>query len=154
MREKLQPLAQKPSCRRITPASAGKTVTWKVKKLMTGDHPRECGKNSIILAITTTLAGSPPRVREKRIAQSKDYGASGITPASAGKTYTCNEHVKLNRDHPRECGKNANKRFENAQKAGSPPRVREKLIEINSLKKSFRITPASAGKTYQWTFCH
>ena len=55
------------------------------------------------------MSGSPPRVREKPRPALEDTDEAGITPASAGKT-------SFNFRH-------------NLNSRGSPPRVREKLIQ-------------------------
>ena len=71
---------------RITPASAGKTLSKAAIDIGYQDHPRECGKNSVLFALVLSNLGSPPRVREKHwsgIIRGTEYG---ITPASAGKT--------------------------------------------------------------------
>ena len=45
------------------------------------------------------------------------------------------------------CGKNDKQANTNAVLAGSPPRVREKLISLKEIGEDTRITPACAGKT-------
>mgnify|MGYP001670550326 CR=1 FL=1 len=131
----------------ITPASAGKTTrfTWDI--CFSQDHPRECGKNSVLLPEKTGFAGSPPRVREKLYFQAVLGQVLGITPASAGKTELFNGSRSISRDHPRECGKNPFFKFRRSTSSGSPPRVREKLYGKFGAKIVSGITPASAGKT-------
>ena len=73
---------------RITPASAGKTVYLYYLFVLPQDHPRECGKNGACSVLLATMAGSPPRVREKQTAQQISILQRRITPASAGKTQT------------------------------------------------------------------
>ena len=51
-------------------------------------------------------AGSPPRVREKRIVATIASLIGRITPASAGKTALTKDTQVAVQDHPRECGKN------------------------------------------------
>ena len=112
-----------------------------------GDHPRECGKNSGLPNAPFWCIGSPPRVREKQKLRKMRKLSSGITPASAGKTVTLEEIQCSNRDHPRECGKNVIFFYLSLCSLGSPPRVREKPLGSEVDIDSYRITPASAGKT-------
>ncbi|EHI77355.1 hypothetical protein HMPREF9184_00525 [Streptococcus sp. oral taxon 058 str. F0407] len=51
------------------------------------------------------------------------------------------------KDHPRECGKNLIIPFSIMAISGSPPRVREKLVNGRITSSYPGITPASAGKT-------
>ena len=71
---------------RITPASAGKTLTIEFLPPSQQDHPRECGKNDGMQEKRLTAEGSPPRVREKQVRKRIGIGFIRITPASAGKT--------------------------------------------------------------------
>ena len=118
---------------------------------MTGsqDHPRVCGKNVALVSAAQSVPGSPPRVREKPFLNVSDGRNGGITPACAGKTNDFLDREQLTRDHPRVCGKNANKRLTSECNSGSPPRVREKLGNVIKSAGSSRITPACAGKTYK-----
>ena len=50
----------------ITPACAGKTLSRPRSQTGAWDHPRVCGKNLNSAFSIVKLAGSPPRVREKR----------------------------------------------------------------------------------------
>ena len=52
---------------RITPASAGKTMSVKTVSDKKQDHPRECGKNRALEYSEPNGDGSPPRVREKLV---------------------------------------------------------------------------------------
>ena len=91
---------------RITPACAGKTYTLILEKYHHQDHPRVCGKNTILCSSLSWITGSPPRVREK-------------LPYDLGS-------IAAYQDHPRVCGKNKQTFYEPANYLGSPPRVREK----------------------------
>ena len=96
---------------------------------------------------TTIREGSPPRVREKPQLGFACWCVPGITPACAGKTYIRQVSSGVVWDHPRVCGKNSSLSLRLAPISGSPPRVREKLNHSKNFFKSFRITPACAGKT-------
>ena len=118
---------------RITPACAGKTQIEDSTDKTKQDHPRVCGKNSWYSCIRNTLRGSPPRVREKRYYYFMDYHRSRITPACAGKTPISQTKIVASQDHPRVCGKNKARPINTRVSAGSPPRVREKHREINTI---------------------
>ena len=92
VREKLVSGNKRLECYRITPACAGKTNRTPSHLRAVEDHPRVCGKNSKSSNRQSSMAGSPPRVREKLnvVFITNDY--HGITPACAGKTRLfCNE---------------------------------------------------------------
>ena len=112
----------------ITPASAGKTIIAITMLKSLQDHPRECGKNSVICCMCYSPLGSPPRVREKLNTTNVKEIALGITPASAGKTKERYSKMYAGVDHPRECGKNVCSCFSTVNLLGSPPRVREKRV--------------------------
>ena len=86
-------------------------------------------------------------MREKQVVIAYLLSSLRITPASAGKTFVSFGKRYTSRDHPRECGKNADIYKKGMVDLGSPPRVREKLTYYRVIVKRFRITPASAGKT-------
>ena len=71
---------------RITPACAGKTLTFSKNLLKVEDHPRVCGENLVILIPRHCEIGSPPRVRGKRELLVFTLFGVRITPACAGKT--------------------------------------------------------------------
>ena len=91
---------------RITPACAGKTYTLILEKYHHQDHPRVCGKNTILCSSLSWITGSPPRVREKLDRKTSLAKAIGITPACAGKTKSSGRESRMDWDHPRVCGKN------------------------------------------------
>ena len=70
----------------ITPAYAGKRLSFKNGPSMLRDHPRVCGeKASVELKLIATL-GSPPRMRGKVLLFLEIVVRLGITPAYAGKS--------------------------------------------------------------------
>ena len=131
----------------ITPACAGKTQNATLRSPCVRDHPRVCGKNTVLRNIVPIISGSPPRVREKHSYMTSSNEGLGITPACAGKTNATPEQHRLVKDHPRVCGKNFSILCCWFWIAGSPPRVREKLLNLVLLVLDSRITPACAGKT-------
>ena len=72
--------------RRITPAGAGKTGLHRARSCARADHPRRCGENNFIDAMTGGTKGSPPQVRGKPDKKQALLDTVGITPAGAGKT--------------------------------------------------------------------
>ena len=85
-------------------------------------------------------------MRGKAIEAVTKYGATGITPACAGKRRLHRRHHHNGKDHPRMCGeKDSCEVAQNGQK-GSPPHVRGKVVELFPLLVHHGITPACAGK--------
>ena len=70
---------------RITPACAGKRLSWYGERNLTEDHPRVCGEKPETLCIYSSVLGSPPRVRGKEIIGENSDDKTRITPACAGK---------------------------------------------------------------------
>ena len=74
-------------------------------------------------------------------------GCLGITPACAGKTVKADLFKLFAKDHPRVCGENQVRYERPFMCAGSPPRVRGKLLLCAPFMRRSGITPACAGKT-------
>ena len=111
---------------RITPACAGKTwYSWDLDKRCE-DHPRVCGENIPHDYQKRAIAGSPPRVRGKRLSACFFRRPVRITPACAGKTLIQLHRPRVVQDHPRVCGENPVQRSRSESSSGSPPRVRGK----------------------------
>ena len=70
----------------ITPAHAGKTLSACRTTTSSRDHPRACGENLVENDVKMLDAGSPPRMRGKRLRLIVPLSRTGITPAHAGKT--------------------------------------------------------------------
>ena len=66
LRGKLFFKARSSSSTGITPAPAGKTGLRKIKPPTNWDHPRTCGENAILTALSWNETGSPPHLRGKR----------------------------------------------------------------------------------------
>ena len=94
-------------------------------------------------------SGSPPQVRGKLVAITRNYREAGITPAGAGKTNVNPPILGANWDHPRRCGENLYFQLLAATTTGSPPQVRGKPDEVTAYQEATRITPAGAGKIKQ-----
>ena len=105
-----------------------------------------CGEKLYQVAIFTPYPGSPPRVRGKVSAALKATLSNGITPACAGKSPGTIVQAVRSTDHPRVCGEKHSFIFSDDAVAGSPPRVRGKVISNLGSFGEDRITPACAGK--------
>ena len=92
--------------KRITPADAGKTSGAHKLCSRPEDHPRGCGENQCSNRDRCLQSGSPPRMRGKRVQESKETRKNRITPADAGKTARASRDRQTERDHPRGCGEN------------------------------------------------
>ena len=132
---------------RITPACAGTTSVFLSPRISTWDHPRVCGNHLLIIVAIIAVMGSPPRVREPLEYERRADGRDGITPACAGTTSTCLRPSGNRRDHPRVCGNHPTASCRVMPFAGSPPRVREPLFNVDNMRSETRITPACAGTT-------
>ena len=110
----------------ITPAYAGKTISFVILSLMAWDHPRVCGKDAWRVFLSSKIVGSPPRMRE-RLPLGEEYAdTTRITPAYAGKTYLTALQCRAYKDHPRVCGKDEKGAVFVPSPLGSPPRMRER----------------------------
>ena len=136
-----------PERERITPAHAGKTALRPPVAHRSTDHPRACGENRKYGVGLSTMYGSPPRMRGKRVACVVRVRLHRITPAHAGKTTDSALHRTVFADHPRACGENASMCSRADSRCGSPPRMRGKHRQRGQGDMGDRITPAHAGKT-------
>ena len=92
------------------------------------------------------ISGSPPRMRGKAYEYVVNGGIHRITPAYAGKSSLSQADKAVLRDHPRVCGEKTGSAEANPFGAGSPPRMRGKVVgQVRNLSDR-RITPAYAGK--------
>ena len=132
----------------ITPACAGKRMVLAVLDRSIRDHPRVCGEKCRGRSCWCFRLGSPPRVRGKvqKVRHSRFF--AGITPACAGKRSWPTSTKIPARDHPRVCGEKSLKGVTLTAPAGSPPRVRGKVVDRFSYAVAFGITPAYAGKRF------
>ena len=133
--------------RGITPACAGKRSPGIAFSVPLWDHPRVCGEKSLNRYTPAYRSGSPPRVRGKVLQNPISQGIVGITPARAGKRVLCLGLPVLRWDHPRVCGEKTFAVWENVPGAGSPPRMRGKVMLRVIILALGRITPACAGKS-------
>ena len=110
------------------------------------DHPRVCGEKAQRARGLNLILGSSPRMRGKVNAATLNELSTGIIPAYAGKRFCYSFHEVIIEDHPRVCGeKSVEARSVNGL-AGSSPRMRGKVFDIETLAKTYGIIPAYAGK--------
>ena len=130
----------------ITPACAGKRGEGAKTSEQGRDHPRVCGEKQKGAWAEGAVMGSPPRVRGKGSAMRTTRAGTRITPACAGKSCRSHPRRKTPRDHPRVCGEKNDSFSAGGTIAGSPPRVRGKVLRHDLRPARRRITPACAGK--------
>ena len=125
-----------------------------------------CGEKSMPSRTSSKTTGSPPRMRGKVADTLCAMSLMGITPACAGKvkpvlwaarvagiTPACAGKSKSlpsphtgSKDHPRVCGEKGGQFEEVVFDEGSPPRMRGKACDTDTVGEAAGITPAYAGK--------
>ena len=152
----------------ITPAYAGKSTVWTVRKRSKQgitpayagkrdsssrststrwDHPRMCGEKCLLMPLPLKGLGSPPHVRGKALFHVFCHQMLRITPACAGKSLCILHSLSRHKDHPRMCGEKRLFGLLCLFQLGSPPHVRGKVSVFRPCALSDRITPACAGKS-------
>ena len=131
----------------ITPAYAGKSMLDTLNEYAVQDHPRLCGEKSSGIVTSVPPSGSPPPMRGKGSRITKAGVRIGITPAYAGKSFSCSRSSNSGQDHPRLCGEKSIFIRIWFQDTGSPPPMRGKAERQTDFDSMCRITPAYAGKS-------
>ena len=111
---------------RITPAYAGKRLSYVTYMQVKQDHPHVCGEKPFSSVVILPSSGSPPRMRGKVNFISVCFNEIGITPAYAGKSGFDDNVVGIFEDHPRVCGEKEEFKARLKDVTGSPPRMRGK----------------------------
>ena len=111
---------------RITPAYAGKSISWSKVVFVIKDHPRLCGEKNASDCGQAMRAGSPPPMRGKVHNPDKFGEINRITPAYAGKSYCEHSFDRSPEDHPRLCGEKIPLLHQKCSVLGSPPPMRGK----------------------------
>ena len=106
-----------------------------------------CGEKRQDIAVSVTLAGSPPHVRGKDADPVIERAVQGITPACAGKSHAGCGYGPGQGDHPRMCGEKMERSVKSGSVPGSPPHVRGKEAGTCLADEVQGITPACAGKS-------
>ena len=131
---------------RITPACAGKSLSYLRERDVTWDHPRVRGEKGMTIESSREVQGSPPRARGKAILTSCPVPWGRITPACAGKSPSSPATSMCWRDHPRVRGEKPQHERAIGAGEGSPPRARGKGSIVINAQGMDGITPACAGK--------
>ena len=131
----------------VAPACAGKSTASRQPAYARRDHPRVCGEKYGVEVDFKNKKGSPPRMRGKVYFLEVGLNKRGITPACAGKRQMWSMLLASARDHPRVCGEKAYNRVIIGSLWGSPPHVRGKGQNLQSVCIPDGITPAHAGKS-------
>ena len=147
MRGKAEISAQHHLQRRITPAYAGKSRRRQPATGQMWDHPRLCGEKRKLSRLLIFSLGSPPPMRGKVSETTDMTSAKGITPAYAGKSSRYRLISISSRDHPRLCGEKFHKFIFHKLFIGSPPPMRGKAEQGDTVQRYEGITPAYAGKS-------
>lgn len=92
----------------ITPACAGKRVSFSVSQNGSGNHPRMRGEERGAATMNCCLSESPPHARGREICETGDGSNLGITPACAGKRRETFSKPLSVRNHPRMRGEESN----------------------------------------------
>ena len=138
---------QQQSAVRLTPAYAGKTARSAASRPPRWAHPRVCGEDLRGYGGVSVPLGSPPRMRGRRARGVVYCCLGGLTPAYAGKTGRSSRASWTARAHPRVCGEDVGDLLVAGVVAGSPPRMRGRLLLRLRPVRHPRLTPAYAGKT-------
>ena len=137
---------------RITPAYAGKSLSFLSRSAILQDHPRLCGEKGVMIDEPRTIIGSPPPMRGKVLNHKTLTLACGITPAYAGKSTSVLLQSGYLQDHPRLCGEKYCRIPQQQQDIGSPPPMRGKAIKIPSGLSVMRDHPRLCGEKFR-IFC-
>ena len=133
--------------RRIIPAHAGQTAWIITRPIRVSDHPRACGANRGMGMSRSSLFGSSPRMRGKRVDTPLRAESRRIIPAHAGQTTPTPCPAAKASDHPRACGANIMVNSYDHTNNGSSPRMRGKPVGGLPALHQHRIIPAHAGQT-------
>ena len=117
------------------------------------NHPRICGEKRIKNRDRGQYRGSPPHMQGKVGTNGGCNQIVGITPAYAGKRFSCKSGEKQVGDHPRVCGEKGTWLNPASLFRGSPPRMRGKVAALHLGDGEDGITPAYAGKRAHGCIC-
>ncbi len=131
----------------IIPADAGSTQRRAPGVLALRDHPRGCGEHKSLCAMTTSFAGSSPRMRGAQKKPRPLSATSGIIPADAGSTGPRAARSGCPWDHPRGCGEHVSPNERGVIAPGSSPRMRGARRYQSRCGAAPGIIPADAGST-------
>ena len=104
------------------------------------------GEKPDLLAVISSVLGSPPHGRGKEPTEKRNRTEERITPAWAGKRGTRTPEPVRSQDHPRMGGEKDFFELADLHVRGSPPHGRGKDQDLGGGVHSEGITPAWAGK--------
>ena len=133
--------------RGITSACAEQTGHCCSFQSVVRDHLRVCGADSVCSDSATLNLGSPPRVRSRLAFDGPRRLFGGITSACAEQTLAAICSIMADRDHLRVCGADSVPCRKPWNHAGSPPRVRSRLVLDDNAIHRHGITSACAEQT-------
>ena len=116
-------------------------------KFLLKDHPRLRGEYVPLDIMIRHVPGSPPLARGIQGDQAHAGGATGITPACAGNTYSFAQPRTPIKDHPLLRGEYDSDNILEHSRQGSPPLARGILLGDQFCRHTPGITPACAGNT-------
>ena len=131
----------------IIPAYAGNTCPAIRKHSPTRNHPRVCGEHALSTVLSTSSAGSSPRMRGTPTCADYEIPWRGIIPAYAGNTSGYPSARPYARDHPRVCGEHLISCTFPRNASGSSPRMRGTRRFRKASTPNNGIIPAYAGNT-------
>ena len=132
---------------RFIPAGAGNSGAETHGAEISAVHPRGCGEQSCAGCAGCAVDGSSPRVRGTGAAPAFKQQFSRFIPAGAGnRLNTLQIHV-LGKVHPRGCGEQVNRGFQEIYMPGSSPRVRGTVCPGGNLCQIRWFIPAGAGNS-------
>ena len=132
---------------RITSACAEQTAEVDGDVVDVVDHLRVCGADFGDDGRAVRGRGSPPRVRSRHFEERFAEPGAGITSACAEQTRPATESARRGRDHLRVCGADPSLPIFSERDAGSPPRVRSRLLGVDLGARVAGITSACAEQT-------
>ena len=146
IRGKWEGIPEQPPIDGIIPANTGKIRQHNIGAFLLRDHPREYGENFLIGSITSSHAGSSPRIRGELVWGPRRVVHYGIIPANTGRmNFEAFARLSI-RDHPREYGENGLNPMQSLQNVGSSPRIRGECVHLSAELGPHRIIPANTGR--------
>ena len=133
------------------PPMRGKVNGIALACVIAGITPAYAGKSPKGYAKAADQQGSPPPMRGKDDIRETSVPFDRITPAYAGKSILFTIGGELYGDHPRLCGEKFLIVQKNSPIQGSPPPMRGKGEIVKTMVGDTGITPAYAGKSFQFT---
>ena len=132
---------------RNIPAHAGKTAAYRAGVPELTEHPRARGENWTWIPQKPGARGTSPRTRGKLVAFTHPIPGLRNIPAHAGKTSVSSAKPPATGEHPRARGENPRCCRRGANRSGTSPRTRGKLLHHPNGPQQARNIPAHAGKT-------